>query len=123
MVGILVVLGLAVFALGRYLAGRDLATADQTASVISMFLTIAGLAVAVYAVIQDRRAASSGSTQPVRSAGTGGPPEPVAGPAPGDVENRIEGGTFHGPVIMSRDVRDVVLPPPESPGRRGDRAG
>ncbi|MEU7802461.1 hypothetical protein AB0B10_24680 [Micromonospora arborensis] len=45
------------------------------------------------------------------------------GGVPGDVKNRVEGSTFHGPLIMGRDLRGIVLSPPSSGGRGRDGAG
>jgi hypothetical protein len=151
----LLIVGVVVFALGRFLAGQHLAKADQWASVISMFLTAAGLAVAVYGVVQDRRSASSRTAErPVETVRNTITDAEVAGPAllvrdaqrvsltgtpipapadpdrqgeqvppegrtPGDVENRVEGGTFHGPLIMGRDLHDVTLPAPSRPDGQG----
>ncbi|MCZ7421922.1 hypothetical protein O7605_20700 [Verrucosispora sp. WMMA2121] len=155
-----VVVGLVVFALGGFLAWAGLQDADRWASVIGVFVNVAGLVVAVYSVVQARRTASSGGgpTQTVRNTVTdaevagpallirdaqrvsltgtpvtapvddGGPDAPApraAGGAPGDVDNRVTGGTFGGPLIMGRDLRDIVLPPslPPPGGQGGDGGG
>jgi hypothetical protein len=159
-VGGLVAVGLLMFGLSRFLAGQHLAKADQWASVISMFLALAGLVVAGYTVVQDHRRAPSPSSESVdgtvrntvAGAQVAGPallgrdmkrvsltstPVPASAdpagtcePGPdaagsGDVENRVEGGTFQCSLILGRDLRDITLPPPPpSPGRQdGDGTG
>ncbi|MFJ8685795.1 hypothetical protein [Micromonospora wenchangensis] len=37
-----------------------------------------------------------------------------------DVTNRVEGGTFRGPLIMGRDVSNVIIPPPPLPDEQGE---
>ncbi|MFI6230711.1 hypothetical protein ACIBCR_25760 [Micromonospora echinospora] len=103
--------GLAVCALGVVLLVRaGLENADRWASVVGVFLNLAGVVVATYSAVQARRLAST-PTAPVT------PPE-----AGGNVDNRISGGQFTGPVLMGRDVQGVVLSPP-SDARPGDPEG
>ncbi|MFG3715524.1 hypothetical protein [Micromonospora sp. NPDC047730] len=145
-------LGLVAFALGGFLARAGLVNADRWASVIGVFLNIAGLTATVCSVVQARRSPRTGTAErpsetvrntirdgeiagpallgrdmhqvsltgdplpPAAPAGPDSPATPAGGGASGDVDNRVEGGTFHGPLIMGRDMRDVVLPPP--PGGR-----
>ncbi|WBB79202.1 hypothetical protein O7606_23980 [Micromonospora sp. WMMD882] len=84
--------GLAVCALGVLLARAGLADADRWASVLGVFLNLAGVVVAGYSAVQARRAA----TLPA--------PPPVVG---GDVDNRITKGQFTDAVVMGRDVEQV----------------
>lgn len=46
-------------------------------------------------------------------------PVPAAERGSADVLNRVEGGTFRGPLIMGRDMSDVVLSPPPSSDKQG----
>ncbi|MBO4207030.1 hypothetical protein [Micromonospora echinofusca] len=145
-----VAVGLVVCVLGFLLRRAGLADADRWASVISVFLNLAGLAVAGYSAVQARRvptarAVADGQvdnrigrgdfTGPVlmgrdleRVDAAGGPvPDPAVGQPqpdasqPGGVANTIEGGRFGGPVVMGRDMRGIVLPPPA--GQRPDVNG
>lgn len=128
-------------ALAVALARAGLEDADRWSSVISMFIGIAGLALAVYSAVK-ARGGSSGSTdqvhntvtdavvkgaallgRDVRRAGSGHPAsaDAAARPeqGPSEVRNQVQGGTFHQPLIMGRDIEDVTLPP-TSPGERND---
>ncbi|MDI6102671.1 hypothetical protein QLQ12_29035 [Actinoplanes sp. NEAU-A12] len=137
--------GATAFGLGLFLAGQGIERADQWASVISVFVALAGLLAAGYGIILARRPQPAGAG-PVRNTiaegavtgpallvrdvrrtsltGTPIPPSPESARAaePGEVENRVEGGTFYGMLIMGRDLTDVVLPPSPPPGdvRDGD---
>ncbi|MEU7002294.1 hypothetical protein [Nonomuraea sp. NPDC046570] len=88
-----------------YFARVGLERADQAASVISAFVALAGLALAIYAMVRDRRA---------------GEQAPAAG-GPSEVRNTISGGTFHGPVTQGRDFDQIALgsPPPRSSDEPG----
>ncbi|MFI6822575.1 hypothetical protein ACIBJE_16715 [Micromonospora sp. NPDC050187] len=96
--------GLAVCALGAVLLVRaGLENADRWASVVGVFLNLAGVVVATYSTVQARRLASTPTT----------PTTPATPPRVGaDVDNRISGGRFTGPVVMGRDIQGVVLSPP-----------
>ncbi|MEU4567315.1 hypothetical protein [Micromonospora sp. NPDC023956] len=98
------VVGLAVCALGAVLLVRaGLENADRWASVVGVFLNLAGVVVAAYSTVQARRLASTPTT----------PTTPATSPAVGgNVDNRIGGGQFTGPVVMCRDMQGIVLSPP-----------
>ncbi|MEH0975314.1 hypothetical protein V6U77_29755 [Micromonospora sp. CPCC 205546] len=53
-------------------------------------------------------------------ADSGNAPVPAIDRGSAAVENRVEGGTFHGPLIMGRDLSNVVFPPPPSPNEQGE---
>lgn len=111
-----VAVGLAACVLGVLLMRAGLENADRWASVIGMFLNLAGLAVTVYSTVRARRAT-------VSVAATGSP-----GPGGGKVDNRISRGEFVGPVVMGRDLEQVsttgvsvpATNPPPSPPPAGD---
>lgn len=128
-------------ALAVALARAGLEDADRWSSVISMFVGITGLALAVYSAVK-ARGGSSGSTdqvhntvtdalvkgtallgRDVRRVGSGRPAstEAAARPeqGPSEVRNEVRGGTFHERLIMGRDIEDVTLPP-TSPDERND---
>ncbi len=134
------VAGLIVLAVALVRAGLE--DADRWSSVISMFLGIAGLALSVYSAVK-ARGDSPGPTnkvhntvtnalvqgpallgRDVRRVGPGSRPAsadaaPRREQGPSDVRNQVQGGTFHGPLIMVRDIEDVTLPP-ASPSERND---
>lgn len=138
-------LGLAVSILGGLLVRAGLADADRWASVLGLFLNIAGLAVTLTSVIQGRRSSISNTekiTNTIRNSEVDGTVvigrdlarislagAPILGSSPaggrarssGNVENTVDGGRFHGPLIMARDVDDGALPPSgnNQPGRNG----
>lgn len=85
--------------LAWFLADQHLDRADKWASVVGMFVGIAGLLLSGYSLVQTRRSAHPST-----------PPAADSGPD-GSVTNTITGGQFHGPVITGRDMTDVVLPP------------
>ncbi|MEU8188571.1 hypothetical protein [Micromonospora carbonacea] len=155
-------LGLLMFALGGFLTRAGLREADQWASVVGVFVNVAGLVVAVYSVVRARRPSQPGTgdgpvqtvrhtirdsevqgpallvrdvqrvsltgaslpaTAPADPAGPDTPAVSAEGGVPGDVKNRVEGSTFHGPLIMGRDLRGIVLSPPSSGGRGRGGAG
>ncbi|MFG1874237.1 hypothetical protein ACGFIV_05305 [Sphaerisporangium sp. NPDC049003] len=96
----------AVIGLGVYFTTVGLDKADKLASVIGVFIGLAGLALAIYGLLADRR--------------TGPPsPRPSTAQDTGSVRNEIHGGTHYGPVIQGRDFRQVNLgssPPPAPDG-------
>jgi len=109
------VLGLALAGLGVALWRSGLEDADRWASVIGVFLNIAGLAITVASAIAARNAAKPGGD--VKNVIEGGRfnaavtqardiGQPAGTPLPGDVSNSIRDGEFYGPVTMARDVAD-----------------
>jgi hypothetical protein len=91
--------------LGVYFTAVGLDKADKLASVIGAFIGLAGLALAAYGTITDRR--------PDQPPPAENPPEATS--TPGTVHNEIHGGTHHGPAIQGRDIGQVTLgtPPPQ----------
>src|SRR4051794_72503 len=93
-VGGLVALGVATLVLGKFLSGQHLAKADQWASVLSLFLTIGGLLIAVYGVVLDRRSARPDAQSQSTNA----------------VRNQVRGATeATGTVLMARDIDSLNL--------------
>ncbi|WP_144081576.1 hypothetical protein [Micromonospora wenchangensis] len=146
-VGGLVVLGLALIALGRFLAGQGLEDADRWGSVMGVFLNVAAVLLAGYSAVVGRRALVAQTRSvpmdttrntltdveadgvvvmgrdihglgpaAVDAAAAGGATGSAADGGGGDTENRVEGGTFHGPLIMGRDIRDLPSFPPSGSG-------
>ncbi|HEX6077447.1 MAG TPA: hypothetical protein VFZ32_19590 [Micromonosporaceae bacterium] len=93
--GGLVVLGLALVALGWFLAGQGLENANRWAGVIGVFPALTGLLVAVYSVIRDRRAASPDGEQRAAS---------------GTVRNEVVNAQVTGPAVLGRDMQRISLP-------------
>ena len=90
--------------------------ADKLASVIGVFLGLAGTAVAVYGIMVDRA-----SSAPVPPVSTSDPPTPASGSAgDGTVHNEISGGTLHGLIIQAGSVGFDV--PSTAPGSVSDTA-
>jgi hypothetical protein len=111
--------GLVAGALGVTFIVLDLEEADQLASVVGVFVALAGLGVSVHGVMPARRGETRSRPSPPASAGddlatsgdrSAAPPQ--AGEAggqaaigrTGDTHNTISGGTFHAPVTMGRDI-------------------
>ncbi|MEV4020597.1 hypothetical protein AB0J35_59980 [Nonomuraea angiospora] len=61
----------ALVALGLYLTRVGLDKADKLASVIGLFVAVAGLGVAVYGLVIDRQSGSGGVRQQAKAAGRG----------------------------------------------------
>ncbi|MEU1729376.1 hypothetical protein [Nonomuraea sp. NPDC005692] len=130
-------------ALGVIFIVLDLEQADQLASVVGVFVALAGLSISVYGVVLSRRGdvpstGSSPAAAPPLGAGTitasgqrsvavrdnsgviqtGNAGYTIYAGA-GDTKNTIKGGTFHAPVTMARDITDPPVPqsspPPASP--------
>ncbi|UBU18089.1 hypothetical protein [Nonomuraea gerenzanensis] len=57
--------------LGVYLAGVGLDEADKLASVIGLFVAVAGLGVAAYGLITDRKSSGGGKDTPQRASASG----------------------------------------------------
>ncbi|MBN6051066.1 hypothetical protein JYK22_03885, partial [Nonomuraea sp. RK-328] len=135
--------GIVVGALGVIFIVLDLEQADQLASVVGVFITLAGLGISVYGVVLARRSeASSAGSSPASSPPSDTDAVTAAGERPvtiwnnsevirtgdaghttttgaGDTSNTIKGGTFHAPVIMARDITgppaaQPLLPPASS---------
>ncbi|MGW5642815.1 hypothetical protein ACWEV3_17975 [Saccharopolyspora sp. NPDC003752] len=95
--GVLLVAGLGVF---LSLLGLD--RANQTAGVLSLFVSLAGLGVAAAAYVGDRRVEKRAA-----KGNEGG----------GSVRNEISGGSFHGTVLqVGRISGQVKLPGSERDG-------
>ncbi|WP_432928208.1 hypothetical protein ACQPZZ_01500 [Microbispora sp. CA-135349] len=92
---ILITAGLVIYFLK---AGLD--KADKLASVVSASIGIAALTSSLYFGMSDRQPNSPSSSQDERQA---------------SLQNRIDGGTFHGPVIQGRDISDVTFNSSEPP--------
>ncbi len=101
--------------LALYLASAGLDKADKLASVLGLFVGLAGLAAAIYSLVGNR---SSSDTSQQRDLA-----RPTTSDAsPGDVHNTISGGTVRGTVIQGRDFSGPLTfgtPPPPSPQEPG----
>lgn len=86
--------GLVVFGLGRFLAGQGLGKADQWASVISVFLTAAGLLLAVSEAIRNRQQAAASGTPSAEAGAT---------------RNTITAAQVSGPVLQGRNMQQIDL--------------
>lgn len=85
-----------VLALAFYLVLVGLDKADKVASVLALFVGLAGLGAAVYGLFgAERRRDAAHPPKPARP--------PVGDSPPGDVHNTISGGVVHGAVIQGRD--------------------
>ncbi len=95
-------------ALAVYLSTVGLDKADKLASVIGLFVGLAGLGVGVWGLLLDRRQ------------------EPAPAPTHRDVQaavhNEISGGTIHGPVIQGHTINGPVVSGPR-PAAPDERAG
>lgn len=137
----LLVGGLVTGALGVIFIVLNLEQADQLASVVGVFVALAGLGVSVYGVVLARRGeasspAASSSSSSASALGTdaitarrersvaardnsGVIQASDAGHATitgaGDTMNTIKGGTFHAPVTMARDITGPPAVPPSPP--------
>jgi hypothetical protein len=92
-------------ALAVYFVVVGLDKADKLGSVVGVFIGLAALALSIYLAITDQPDSSR--------------PSGHEGQAP--VHNRIDGGTFHGPVVQGRDISHVTSQLPE-PTRPNDPA-
>ncbi|OEJ28713.1 hypothetical protein BGM19_02765 [Streptomyces agglomeratus] len=98
--------------LGTYFAVVGLEAADQTASVVGLFVAVASLALTVSVELRARR----------RPVPAGGEPEPPAAPAPLRTDGAqqagdhidFSGGVFHGNVIGKQEHRRPVEGPDRS---------
>lgn len=94
-----------------YLASAGLDKADKLASVLGLFIGLAGLAAAIYSLAGNR---SSSDTPHLRDSA-----HPTTSDASaGDVHNTISGGTVRGTLIQGRDFSGPLTlgtPPPPSP--------
>ncbi|MFI0418616.1 hypothetical protein [Spongiactinospora sp. 9N601] len=101
----------AVAGLAGYFVAVGLDRADKLASVIGVFLGLAGLCLSVYGTVTGRAAqppsGSAGADMPAPEPLTPTPPLPDAGR--GGVRNNISGGVFHAPVIQSGTIGPVPL--------------
>lgn len=103
----------AVVGLGVYFAVVGLDRADKLATLIGVFVAIAGLALTIYQTLTDRRSAP--------------PPQPSAAqntsPA---MHNKITGGTFYGSVFQGRNTIPGSSqghdPPPDGACAPGERS-
>ncbi len=86
----------AAIGMGIYLAIVGLNEASQLATVAGAFISLAGLALAVYGIIAARRLSTADS-------------------ADGAVDNVITGGTFHGSVNMAGQIGSVGSGHPGAP--------
>ncbi|GIH12477.1 hypothetical protein Raf01_06490 [Rugosimonospora africana] len=102
--------------------GASSENSERPVGKVSNTITDADVAGPALLVRDARRVSLAGTPVPAPTdPGRQGEPDPAAGRTPGEVKNRVEGGTFHGPLIMGRDLRDVVLPPRSQPdGHGGD---
>lgn len=94
----------AVAGLGVYFAEVGLAKASELATVIGVFIALAGLALTGYGMITTRKVRSGDEASDLAS-GTG------------NTHSEIHDGTFYGPVVQGRDVTfgSAPVPPPSSP--------
>jgi hypothetical protein len=132
--------GMVAGALGVIFIVLDLEQADQLASVVGVFVALAGLGISVYGIVLARRgevpstgsssaaAAPSPGTDAITASGersvavrdnSGMIQTGDAGHATitgaGDTTNTIKGGAFHAPVTMARDITGPPAHQPTSP--------
>ncbi|WP_159043150.1 MULTISPECIES: hypothetical protein [unclassified Streptomyces] len=121
--------GLGLIALGVFFVRSGLESADRLASVIGVFVGIAGLALAAYGTVQTRRTPSGppaghhgdvtnvvrdatveGSVRQARDA-TAGRGSHGRAPHAGGVSNSVENSTVRGDLTQSRDTFGDAPPP------------
>ncbi|MGA4994714.1 hypothetical protein [Nonomuraea bangladeshensis] len=132
--------GLLAGALGVIFIMLDLEQADQLASVVGVFITLIGLGVSVYGVVLARRGEASSPATPVATAPSASDADASTAQGErsvaarvnsgviqtgdhsqatitrtGNTTNRIEGGTFHAPVTMARDITGPPTAQPPQP--------
>ncbi|MGI5159544.1 hypothetical protein [Microbispora sp. CA-102843] len=100
-------------ALAVYLSSVGLDKADKLASVIGLFVGLAGLGVGVWGLLLARRQEAHA---PASGAGA------VSGDVRTAVHNEISGGTIHGPVIQGHTITGPVVSGPR-PAVPDERAG
>ncbi|WP_133061554.1 hypothetical protein [Streptosporangium minutum] len=97
-IGIILVAATAV-SMAIYFYQIELDEADKTASVVGVFVGLAGLALAIYGTVTERNkrinAAQLSESTPASE------PEKTQF---GSINNNIMGGSFFGPVIQGRDI-------------------
>lgn len=86
--------GVLALAVGVFLIRAGLENADHWASVIGLFVSLAGVLSGVYSALQARQASVAGRS-----------PEPASN----ITKNHIKGGTFAGPALLGRDMDRVNL--------------
>ncbi|MBE3009412.1 hypothetical protein IL992_09395 [Microbispora sp. NEAU-D428] len=95
-------------ALAVYLSSVGLDKADKLASVIGLFVGLAGLAAGVWGLLLTRRQEAH--------APANGP-----GAVSHDVRNEISGGTIHGPVIQGHTINGHTVNGPVGPDERAGK--
>ncbi|MEU6413917.1 hypothetical protein [Microbispora sp. NPDC046933] len=112
-------------ALAVYLSSVGLEKADKLASVIGLFVGLAGLAVGVWGLLlthrQEAHAPTSGAAT-AATAATAGTTGTTGSGVRTTIHNEISGGTFHGPVIQGRTITGPVVPG-RRPATPDERAG
>lgn len=93
-------LGLATVGLALFLIALGLERANQTAGVLSLFASLAGVVVAVSAYRADRRVERTSPRDSAESNHTGD----------SGIHNEISGGHFHGTVIQAGRINSLDQP-------------
>ncbi|GAB2823758.1 hypothetical protein GCM10022221_22310 [Actinocorallia aurea] len=118
-----IVVGAAVGGLAVYLATLGWEKAGWVAGVVSMFLTVAGIGLAVSGEVRGRREAAQGGRPGAPGPGSAGPESSGGAPAPGSVSNTVTHTTNSGTLIQGHTISYPPLPPAPPTGPPAQDAG